>query len=428
MTFDLRRIPPPRDEPDLRYCLGFWLFALATIVCFAIMANFVAWPMNPPASSLLFWSRVAVLPAALWLIVICLHRAWQLIPLHAVRDFNAARQDEIKRIVTAGQVPVPVLASAFIFSGKPDENSVDALTTGSLKLTPRLRSPVDAAGISARWLEHPHKLYPGATPQADENRRHDLISWVFEQLIGQVEEAVRQLPAPERLQVSLNVAPDMQPELVKSAWQTAWHLRGLPSCEEPSIDSRLIALNALDAWSDSKPAASFHEPALLCWVQFSALLACPPEPGTAEAGVALLVAPVDTALDGMPPQALLHRPEIVCAEQDLEHALRQTLLWGNVQGPLIHAQWMSDDSEREWQDKLAVILDSEGIALPTASGPEVLFNLDASIGYAGIAQPWLAVALACHNVSATDAPQLLRLSKKESLELAVVTAPRTLAI
>ena len=163
---------------------------------------------------------------------------------------------------------------------------------------------------------------------------------------------------------------------------------------------------------------------LLCVVQLNSLLNAAPDTGSAEAGVILMFASSSLAAKKqLSSNALLFRPE-QRDEKGIEQGLHQAMLWGHVRGSELTDQWMTGGAESPLNRALANQLDAQAVGVVATENLSGQHDLDFRLGSAGIATPWLCVALAMQQARDSGRKQLISIAQAERLTLAVV-APRS---
>ncbi|MDR3428733.1 MULTISPECIES: hypothetical protein [Silvimonas] len=420
MAFDVRQIKPEYTIPAIKPAWVWYVVLFLLIVGGGAALAIYLWPKGEPTQTDWFWTRVVVFPVMAWLALVLLDLGVQQNAQDKARDRNRARQQKLATTCAEGGRSLPVLASAFVFSCQPEENTAAAVVGRTLRLVPRQRVPEDRAEIKARWLEHPERVYPGRDAEADIARQKDLLSWVFAHLIQPVAGAVEQLPAHIPLHITLATSPVFETAWVEAEWQKAWQAQGLRDTAKPVIEPKPPELAEVDLWLDGKGQLATDGATLLCVVQLNALLDAAPAEGSAEAGVAVLLLPFAMAqTHQVVPMAYLHRPETP-SEADLSHGLYQTLLWGHAKGADIASQWLTGGAQSPLQRALVSSFEDQKVEIMNTPELAGQHDIDQAVGQSGIASQWLAVALAADHAGSTTRKQLLSLSTPDHMTLAIV--------
>ena len=154
-----------------------------------------------------------------------------------------------------------------------------------------------------------------------------------------------------------------------------------------------------DAWLDRVSKRLDEEARLIVWVRLSAIHQALPPEGSAEAVVAMLLAPETVARRfNLVPIAMLHRPNGTddCSVND---ALTRSLRWGRVE---------TTEIKRIWQGGLDVSNANAATAAVVKLGIGAkAVNVDYMVGHAGAVAPWLVAAYAASAAAQDGASQLV---------------------
>lgn len=389
----------------------------SVIVVFLVMvlagatALLVLWPAQQSTQTWKFWVSLALFPIGIPAVLVM---RWQ--SLHAGRRLDTEVHNDLvrqyrERVNGVAARPLALLGAAYRFSSDPEENAVESLRTGRIRLV--TRQPVASAGdpVKARWLSLPDVESVPGDQAADCGRQQALTRWLYEALIDEMTEHIRLIPAKVDLVVHLCAARELGHQACADLWTTCWQQRRLRAmrcaAEDASCD-----LATLDGWLDQIAGGNAREARLIVATRLHLLLSESPPPGSAEAGAAVLLMPVELAQNHqLRYNATVHRPVRslpAAAKDNLSHALR----WGGV---------APADVSQAWQTGMNAA--QTGVFRVAASQldlPLLPADLDTTVGHAGSAAPWLAIALAANALVGKDQNQLVLAGSGENVDIAVV--------
>lgn len=358
------------------------------------------WPKNVPTGTPTFWLQVAVYPALACVILYGL----RLLYFERQTDrLDTERQDWKEKCTEAtvfAQEPLALLASGYLCA-LGSLNAANAIVTGSRPL----ESQVPPAGKEA--IRHT------TLSLIDDPLLADRYASCFRELLAMTDDSLRAIPESIPFAVYLNHPGDIDAAELRDIWQTCWAQTGHRAVEA-SVLARDKGVMALDAWLDAYGGPVLEKIALFVTVQLHET----PTENSTEAAVALLFCWAPLAQrNGLPVQALLHRP-VEQSDNTLRDVVETALLWGRTQAGDVADVWQTGLAPA---DKPALLDIASGIQLG-ASQTNVLegfHDIDLAIGHAGIADAWLTVALAAEHVVNTGKPQAV-VSRQHAIRLAVV--------
>jgi hypothetical protein len=424
MAYDLLQIAPARDVPPFKPALLLWAVLAVVIAGGGAACVIRFWPVGEPANTSWFWTCVAVFPLIGWLIPFFIYLGVLQTPRQRAIDFNNARRTYLAGVGRKAGVPLHLLGSGFFFSAKEHESTAQAITQRLLTLHQQSRFPGDTEAVSARWIVPEDRTWLPTDDHSDIERHREVLPDVFDALLLQIAPALRALPERTRLAVRLAVATLLPASEVEIAWRNKWAALGLRASVVAEIDSTPPEVIAADLWIDGKGVAKTDAANLLCIVQLNPLLNAAPDEGSAEAGVVVLFASSSlTAQKHLSSEALLFRPE-QRDEKGIGQGLRQAMLWGRIRGPELIDHWMTGGAEAPLNQSLANQLDAQTVGVLKTKDLSGQHDLDFRLGSAGVAAPWLCMALAMQHARETGRKQLISIAHAERLTLAVV-APRS---
>lgn len=421
MAYDLRRIGTEKDIPPFKPVWTLWAALFVLIVGGGALGVLGFWPGDGSTHAAWFWVCVIVFPLLAWLVPFLFYlgflqsRVWRAI------EYNEDRNECIKNVQREAGVPLHVLASAFLFSTHDHENTPLAVTSKELQLEPRSRHPGGNQTVTARWIEPPGGAWCPGDEGAGAARCDEVLRYVLHSLIAQIAPAIRTLPAHIRVATTISVNAPFELPDIGTMWRETWNAHQLGSIGKTFVRAASPVLIDVDKWLDGDETFPYDVVTLLCTIQLNSLLGASPEPGTAEAGVILLLAPAQlVARKRLTSQALLHRPE-QGSERDLAQALFQALLWSRTPGSALLDHWLTGGAQMPLQRALTDHLHAQGIAVAKTADLQGHHDLNLRIGDAGSASAWLNVALASTYACHCRRKQLISVTHDDAMTLAVIT-------
>lgn len=404
MAVDFEKFPPEEPIPDKPPSRFVWTILFLVIVLAGVFVVLLFWPRGESTRTLWFWICVTVYPVGVAaFVVLRRYSVYEGRRLDAI-EWNAAREKHVNSVFEQASRPLALVAAAYRFASDAKEESFDKLLDGSIKLEPRTAPKPDTPPVNARWFEKPDADENGTRFKNDDQRRRYVREWVFGSLIDDVTEAVRILPSDLKLAIQLVLPDTVNTDEALASWDKQWAKSDLrPVKAEILLDPP--DLMTLDAWLDRINQKRDQEARLLVFVRLNSILQALPPEGSAEAGVALLVAPESVQREfKIQPIAWLHRPN----ETDtcpVDVALARALRWGRVEAAAVNRIWQSGlDSVTANKASTAVV--KAGIAAKPA-------NIDYMVGHASEVASWLGVTCAAKAAAQDGSPQLVVAASKK---------------
>jgi hypothetical protein len=377
MPVDFWALPARVTVPDERQALVPWLIGLVVVVAAGAAISIALWPAGRPTQTSWFWLRAFLLPFIVWFVAYGSSRF-----LHAhrkcnVQADNAAVDRKEQHLHDDAGVPLAVIGQSWCFSGAANRNSLeDAM---------KAREPVDTVALVG-----PDKpFFRGST--ADEKRRHAaLLEWLLVELITPF---ATNLKEARNVEVSLCLDSLLTADTARSVISRAWTRLGLKHASSVQLPGSM-SLYAIDGWLDRRTGRAGH---LVIAVQLRSAISGGLPPGKAEAGVAVLLT---GALDesGEPIAAVrAHRPTGSTAGS-LEKGIAHALQWANCAAHAVETLW-----DAGLDEPLATAFRSLEGSVHNAPSIE----LARTIGDAGIAAPWLALAFSAARTQENAGAQLI---------------------
>ncbi|WP_157654066.1 hypothetical protein [Burkholderia ubonensis] len=419
MAIEMSSLPPPAaplppPPSRLRWAVVFLACALI-----GMAIGLLIWPRHLPTATPLFW--IAVVGVSLVVastVVVIRFRAYAGLE-RAAKSWDARRDAHVADVFRVESRPIVLLAGAYRFSHDDAENTASAIAGGDLLLKSQT-TPDKTTAIEARWFGALPYTVGEAPADYDASRQLAVLDGLIAKLLDPVVGQIEMLPPALPLVVRLHVTAPALTESVEERFQLAWRQRGLRDVSAAN-DPEAPGLMSLDAWLDAPSGDARDHATLLVVIELHSLMAERPPKGSAEAGVVLLMAPVDVAQRSrLAPVAQIHRPR-----QGTVAALRDTLAfalrWGETDAGAIQHLWHSG-FDRVGQQALLSATRAGGITLMAEQRISGEHDLDRTVGDSGIAADWLALACACDFAQTFGGPQLVaRQSGRESI-LGVVRA------
>lgn len=360
--------------------LWLWLLLMVVLLIIAVAyaALFVPAPLSTQGSR--FWAMVIGAPLAVWGLLGVARLVVHIGQRGVAEGWNQARANDLHQHTQRGRRFVQVLATT----------AQSALREPGVCPSVQLSSLLD--GVEA-FKSQPDRLKQKICRNSQLPATHrDLevvLNSALTDVLADLTNALNKLPEDVPLAFLFEVNSGVPERRVRKVWTEAWKMSGFRKSLVPCEGQGMAAL---DAWLDRRT----NDGALLLVVaiQFAAERA----DHTAEAVAGLLLGnPLRSC--GLPAIARLHRPEQIrtVTADVLPGAVHQALGWGNVDTDVIEHTWVAGiDPERK----------THGMGISTTAPGEVL-DLDAALGQAGPAAPWLAIALATQTLQLSAAPQLI---------------------
>ncbi|RZT36425.1 hypothetical protein [Cupriavidus agavae] len=410
MAVDFSLLPAEEVFKGKRPSPWFWSMAFVVMVATGVAWICLAWPDDLPTDTLRFWATVTIFPVLIPAFIVLRRYAWyeggrERVELHneAVRQYN-------EWVFSAASIPLALLGAAYRVSAEPGENAATGIRHGALVLRTRVPRAVGAEPVRARWLEVAGMPTRTDHVDADRHRARHVTAWLFDELVGELSSRIAALPASLPLHVHLAVANGLAPEENRALWTQRSELllsRSLMLAD----DAAPVDLFGLDGWLDRLLADKDQHARLVVAVQLQPLLKGSPAPGMAEAGAAVLLLPDGVARQrGIPRRASLHRPVRSRAEQAQE-SFSTALRWAPASSGKIAGVWHAGLDATPAGALRTAIVKAELDALPT--------DLDQTVGDAGVAAPWLALACAAATL-AEAGHQVIAVGREEQIDCAVL--------
>ncbi|MCO6060480.1 hypothetical protein NG726_27985 [Pseudomonas sp. MOB-449] len=307
----------------------------------------------------------------------------------AADGWDEARNEDLLRKTRRGRRSQQVLGVS-LYTAVREE----ATPEGQARQLEALRGETRALQAQQPW-QGESEVRHSRLPAGEAERPQELLQQALAQVFADLAQVLAPLPVQQPLALLLEADSGLAGELVAQACQQAWVESGI---RQTGALVQGSGLAAVDQWLDQR----IRDQALLLVVAFQVAPAVVED--SAEAVVGLLFGNRLTQTT-LKPVAYLYRPELErqASTDDLAYATRQSLSWAQLKAEAIEQVWLAGvDSER--QADVSTVL--ERLAIP-AKPKQGQYNLDAALGHAGKAAPWLAIAAAAQAVQANGQPQVI---------------------
>lgn len=412
MAVDFSLLPQEETHQDEAPSRFVWTIAFFLMVLAGVFAVLLLWPKDVPTQTWKFWMTLTLFPVGIptWIVLrrYSVYEGRKLdTEMHneAVREFNT-------RVLETASLPLAVLGAAHRISSDLRENAPEHIAEGAVTL--KAENPIAKHGdvVKARWIRVPGMQSTPGGKQDDLRRRHCVTKWLFDQLLDDLSPCLQGLPARLPLTVYLSIDNGFTPKQNEALWLACWNEKTSRSAAVTHPTTSPADLMILDRWMDTVIGDEDMHATLIVAIQLNPLLAETPSPGTAEAGVALVLAP-DTLANqySISRQRDLHRPVRGAADPST-HALKHAMQWANAIATRITTAWqtgldaMHAGALREPAKKLALDLR--------------VTDLDQTVGHAGVAAPWLALACAASAPCGDSTAQFVFVGEKSIVDCAVL--------
>lgn len=224
---------------------------------------------------------------------------------------------------------------------------------------------------------------PGETPEL-------VVSRLLSGLIADL--PVGQFPENTSLAVILDISSSLSFPAVQEIWQEAWQESGV-TCAVEYVGSN--GTGVISQWLDHR--IKDEAMLLIVGLQIDPI----DSNNTAEAAVALLLGNRLTQ-EALEPLGLLHRPD-ASSPGELSEGMNMAAYHVPLKGKIVKNLWLAGLTGGQHAEVIAC-----QNAHPAQSvADDSVISLDRSMGHAGAAAPWLAIAAATEIARQTQSPQMI---------------------
>ncbi|CAG4895296.1 hypothetical protein [Paraburkholderia gardini] len=397
MPVDFARVPPRVAVPEPpRPSKLLWAVLLGVVICLGAALSVYVWPAGRPTNTLWFWFCVIGYPMFAWVFLLCCYLGYAYARRSGAIANNRISDREELKCHTLASAPLAVLGHAWCFSGDDDENGLEGLVSGRVKMVARPSRAEPGFDVRARWLEVPGKPFYAGNALTEHARHRAVSDWLLNRLVDRIATGLAELPRRTALQVNLCIQSEMDLADVRTRLQELIAARTPALRVTVDVSGEHLSLFQADAWHDGLKPGEAH---LLIAIQLRKAVSERLQDGVAETGVALLLGHPGIVRK-MPAKGMslrLYRPAIGVSDtvsKPLELAAR----WGQADSTYIKTVWSHGLTEE--------------LVRSVKSSPQFReqtrwVDLGATVGTCEGAGAWLATALAAEHASLTDDPQLV---------------------
>lgn len=376
MTYSLKYLPEryPRPIPLKK---SRWLAVLVVMLVISVilMRIFGRYIDNND-----FWLAAIGTPVVVWIVTFSF-RMW----IWSLQDgkangFNRRREQWILSETRRARRALQVLNATFITGHQEDEQSsvaVEMLNNNSIII-----AQSDWKGEKSRRLSR-ITTEPEDTPGL-------VISRLFSELIADL--PVHQFPENASLVVILDVSSSLSLLAVRDIWQEAWQESGI-ICALQYTDSN--GPWVVSHWLDRR--IKDQAMLLIVGLQIDPVVSN----NTAEVAVALLLGNRLTQ-EALEPLALLHRPD-AAPSGELSEGMNMAAYNVPLKENIVKNLWLAGLTG----EQRAEVIEYQNAHPAQSVEDDAVISLDRSMGHAGVAAPWLAIAAATEIARQTQSPQMI---------------------
>lgn len=356
-----------------------WFIALAIMLAVSIILMRI---FGLYVDNHYFWLIALCVPITLWVIVAaCRLSIWMLKDMKA-NGFDKYREAWILSETGRARRALQVLNVSFITGHLADRQN---------EVVNEILSNASIIAAQPDWQGTEGVRMSRIAVSMDDSPS-SLITRLFDQLTGNLSLLLALCPDQTSLAVAFDISSMVPHSEMLRLWEEAWAESEIPFPVEYLDGS---GPGIIDNWLN----IHFKENAMLLVV---ALQVAPVNAhNSAEAAVALLFGNRLTQ-ESISPLALLHRPD-PSPVGELESGMRMAAYNVPVNDGIIKHLWLSGLNDRQHAE---VVIHQNKPPAGAVDGDAVI-NLDNTVGHAGAAAPWLAIAAAAEVTQLTQTPQMI---------------------
>jgi hypothetical protein len=388
MPVRLDHVLPLAERPG-RPRIGLWLGALGLLVAAGLVAQALLVPRTQDAPLLLMGPAV-LWPVAVWAALAGMRTMIFIGQQRSADGWDESREQDLDLRISVGRRSLSIMGMSLHSALRAPYSQVDTQLDALLRGEVAIRSQVSRHGLVER-----HSRLPGKVDEAHEA----LLTEAFANLLVDLAPTLSQAPLDAPVALLFSVDTNVADDTLQHLWNQAWHQSGIRQAQAPLTGKGLVAI---DHWLDHRAT----DQGLLMVI---ALQIAPSHiENSAEVAVGLLLAnqAVPGALQSL---GCLHRPEPVSeseneqSDESLMQAARRALDWVPLQPERVGHVWRAGIGE-SWNASLSSTMSA---LLPAVDGGQGVTDLDALLGCAGVATPWLAITAAVLRLHREVEPQLV---------------------
>lgn len=376
MSYSLKKLPEcyPRPVPPkiTRWIVILVMMLVISVIFMRVFERYV--------DSKYFWLFAIGTPVALWSISFGFRMlVWSLQDSKA-NGFDRQREQWILRETRRARRALQILNTTFITAHKNDAQELVAVEMqNNLSI---ITSQVDWKGNESQRVSR-FAVDPEETTTF-------LIARLFSELLADL--PVGQFPEKASLVVTLDISSSLPFVAVREIWDEVWQESGI-SCDVEYVASS--GLGGVTHWLDHR----IKDEAMLLIVGLQVDPAV--SDNTAETGVALLLGNRLTQ-ETLDPVALLHRPDPSPAGE-LSEGMRIAAYNVPIKENIVKNLWLAGITGEQRTE----VIGCQNAHPVQSVDDEAVISLDTSMGHAGAAASWLAIAAATEIARQTQSPQMI---------------------
>ncbi|MNG62918.1 hypothetical protein D3C79_211290 [compost metagenome] len=327
-----------------------------------------------------FWLVAIGTPVVVWIVTFGFRMwIWSLQDSKA-NGFDGRREQWILRETKRARRALQILNTTFI-TAHPELDK-DIAAAAMLNNQSIIASQADWKGEKSKRVSR-IKVEPEDTPES-------FIPRLFSELITGL--PVDQFPEHASLVVVLDISSSVSLGAVRDLWQQEWLDSGIACAVEYLDGSGSVVI---DSWMNNR----FKETAMLLIVSLQ--IAPAVSNNSAEAAVAILLGNRLTQ-EALEPVALLHRPD-PAPPGGLEEGMRMAAYNVPLKENIVKNLWLAGLTG----EQRAEVIGCQNAHPAQSVEDDAVISLDTSMGHAGAAAPWLAIAAATEIARQTQLPQMI---------------------
>lgn len=376
MPYSLKHPPEcyPRPEPPKT---SRWFAVLAAMLVISVILMRI---FGRYIDTRHFWLIAVGTPAVVWIVSFGF-RVW----IWSLQDskangFDRRREQWILSETRRARRALQVLNTTFITAHQEDEQrsvALDMLNNHSIIIS------------QSDWKDEESKRLSRITTETEDTPEL-VTSRLFSELIADL--PVGQFPENTSLVVILDISSSLSFPAVRDIWQEAWQESGITSAVE-YVDSN--GPGVVSHWLDHR--IKDEAMLLIVGLQIDPVVSN----NTAEAAVALLLGNRLTQ-EALEPLALLHRPD-AAPSGELSEGMNMAAWNVPLKENIVKNLWLAGLTG----EQRAEVIQCQNAHPAQSVEDEAVISLDTSMGHAGAAAPWLAIAAATEITLQTQSPQMI---------------------
>ncbi|WP_246201435.1 hypothetical protein [Budvicia diplopodorum] len=342
------------------------------------------------------WILMVAVPVGIWLVIALIRLVIYLLQQIQANAWDKQREAWILTEVKRGRRALQILFSEFstattipVSDQHESDSPLEILISNTIQIRAQRSWKGEDGVIHSRFTVNDENISPEI-----------VLSKQLSNLIHPLSELVNSLSGDGSIDILFETETSLSSRRLQDLWQRMWRdsniTQSVTYVEEHG-------LRFIDRWLDQR----IHDDALLLVISLQIV---PQQPeGTAEAVAALLLGNRLTQKT-LAPRALLHRPEKSPTET-LEEGALQAMDWVPLPSDALKHLWLSGLSDK--QHRRIMELQGKPPLVAINSGSH-LYNIDSSLGHAGCAAPWLAIAAAAQIAELCGEAQMILSSEQGS--------------